>query len=154
MTDAGKAIRFHEKDVRPMGRTARGVRGIKLKSGQELIALIIAETKGSVLTATLKGYGQRTALEDYRQTGRGGQGVIAIQVSTRNGKVVAATQVFDGDEALLISDQGTLVRTRVDEISVIGRNTQGVRLVQLGSGELLVGVEAISEDIEHIRKAD
>jgi len=150
LTDAGKAIRFHEKEVRPMGRTARGVRGIKLKQGQKLISLIIAQPKGCILTATEKGYGQRTSLEDYRATGRSGQGVIAIRVTSRNGKVVAAVQVFDDDEVLLISNQGTLVRTRVKEISVIGRNTQGVRLIQLASGETLVGLEAISTDLDHL----
>lgn len=150
LTDAGKAIRFHEKEVRPMGRTARGVRGIKLKQGQKLISLIIAQPKGCILTATEKGYGQRTSLKDYRATGRSGQGVIAIRVSSRNGKVVAAAQVFDDDEVLLISNQGTLVRTRVKEISVIGRNTQGVRLIQLGKGETLVGLEAISTDLGHL----
>ncbi|WP_423063890.1 DNA gyrase subunit A [Candidiatus Paracoxiella cheracis] len=154
LSDAGKAIRFHEKDVRPMGRTARGVRGIKLKQDQKLISLIIAQPKGCVLTATEKGYGQRTDLEDYRETGRGGQGVIAIRVTSRNGKVVAATQVFEQDEVLLISNQGTLVRTRVEEISVIGRNTQGVRLIQLAEGETLVGLEAISADLDHVHQAE
>ncbi len=154
LSDAGKAIRFHEKDVRPMGRTARGVRGIKLKQDQKLISLIIAQLKGCVLTATEKGYGQRTDLEDYRETGRGGQGVIAIRVTSRNGKVVAATQVFEQDEVLLISNQGTLVRTRVEEISVIGRNTQGVRLIQLAEGETLVGLEAISADLDHVHQAE
>ena len=149
LTDAGKAIRFHEKETRPMGRTACGVRGIKMKSGQKLIALIIVKEGGSILTATIKGYGQRTALEEYRQIGRGGQGVIAIQVSQRNGKVVAATQVFEDDDILLISDRGTLVRTRANEISVIGRNTQGVRLVQLSEEESLVGLQAISADLEY-----
>lgn len=153
LTDAGKAIRFHEQEVRPMGRTARGVRGIKLKQGQKLISLIIIQPKGCALTATEKGYGQRTALQDYRSTGRGGQGVIAIQVTSRNGKVVAATQVFDDDEVLLISNQGTLVRTRVNEISVIGRNTQGVRLIQLTKGETLVGLEAIAGDLGHVHQA-
>ena len=147
ITDAGKALRFHEKEVRAMGRTARGVRGITLKKGQLVITLIVLKENNSLLTATEKGYGQRTALEDYRITGRGGQGVIAIQANPRNGKVVAAAQVAPGDEVLLISNQGTLVRTRVDEISVIGRNTQGVRLVQLSEGETLVGLEAISADM-------
>lgn len=154
LTNAGKAIRFHEKEVRPMGRTARGVRGVKLKQGQKLISLIIIQQKGCVLTATENGYGQRTELKDYRPTGRGGQGVIAIRVMGRNGKVVAATQVFDDDEVLLISNQGTLVRTRVREISIVGRNTQGVRLIQLAKGETLVGLEAISANIGHIHQAE
>lgn len=147
VASSGKAIRFHEQEVRPMGRSARGVRGIKLKADQQLISLIITKEGSSILTATVNGYGQRTALADYRPIGRGGQGVIAIQVTDRNGQVVAAEQVFDEDEALLISDQGTLVRTPVNEISVIGRNTQGVRLVNLSQGEHLVGMEAISEEI-------
>ena len=147
LSDAGKAIRFHEEAVRPMGRSARGVRGIKMEKKHRLIALIVAKQNGTILAATEKGYGQRTELNDYRATGRGGQGVMAIRVSERNGKVVAATQVFDDDEVLLISNYGTLVRTRVNEISVIGRNTQGVRLIQLSPEESLVGVEAISAEL-------
>jgi DNA gyrase subunit A len=146
VSSSGKAIRFNEVDVRPMGRSARGVRGIRLKEGQTVISLMIVKEGSTILTATKRGYGQRTALEDYRHTGRGGQGVIAIQVSERNGDVVSTVQVFDGDEVLLISDQGTLVRTRVHEISVIGRNTQGVRLINLAEAENLVGIEAVSEE--------
>jgi DNA gyrase subunit A len=144
-SDAGKVIRFNEDEVRPMGRTARGVRGIKLQDKQRVIALIIAKADGAILTVTENGYGKRTAIEDYRVTGRGGQGVISIQVTERNGKVVGATQVFDGEEIMLISDKGTLVRTRADEISVIGRNTQGVRLINLIESEKLSGVERIEE---------
>ena len=144
LADSGKAIRFNESDVRTMGRTARGVRGISLQQDQHVIALIIVKEGCSILTATQNGYGQRTPLEAYRTIGRGGQGVRAIQVSSRNGKVVAATQVFDDDELLMISDKGTLVRIKVSEISVIGRNTQGVRLIQLGSDESLVGVQALN----------
>lgn len=147
VTDAGKAIRFHEKEVREMGRSARGVRGIKLKAKQNVIALIVVKPKGNILTATVHGYGQRTALDDYRSTGRGGQGVMAIRINSRNGKVVSAAQVFDDDDVLLISDKGTLVRTRVNEISQMGRNTQGVRLIQLSQDELLVGMEAISAEL-------
>ncbi len=143
LTDAGKAIRLHEREIRAMGRGAHGVRGIRLQKGQSLIALIVVQEGGTILTATENGYGQRTALEDYRPIGRGGQGVIAIQVTQRNGKVVGATQVFEGDEALLISDRGTMVRIRVADISVIGRNTQGVRLINLAEGEHLVSLERI-----------
>lgn len=143
VSDAGKAIRFPEAAVRPMGRTARGVRGIRLSAGQKLMTLIIVDERCTLLTATTNGYGQRTSLGDYRAIGRGGQGVRAIQVNDRNGKVVAATQVYDDDEVLLISDQGTLVRIRVAEVSVIGRNTQGVRLIQLAAGEQLVGIESV-----------
>jgi DNA gyrase subunit A len=146
VSDAGKAIRFPESTVRPMGRTARGVHGIKLQAAQKVIALIIVNECCTLLTATTHGYGQRTALGDYRAIGRGGQGVRAIQVSERNGKVVAAIQVHDDDEVLLISDQGTLVRIRVGEVSVIGRNTQGVRLIQLAEAEQLVGLESVHTD--------
>ncbi|WP_304985352.1 DNA gyrase subunit A [Coxiella-like endosymbiont] len=147
VTDVGKAIRFHENEVRQMGRSARGVRGIKLKENQSVIALIIVKSGGYILTATIHGYGQRTTIEDYRPTGRGGQGVIAIRINRRNGNVVSAVQVFDNDEVLLISDKGTLVRIRVNEISQMGRNTQGVRLIQLAQEESLVGMEAISTEL-------
>lgn len=145
VSTAGKAIRFRETDVRAMGRTARGVRGMKLQAEQQLISLIIPKQNCTVLTATENGYGQRTALSAYRHIGRGGQGVQAIQVNSRNGNVVGACQVSDDDEALLISNRGTLVRICVKEISVIGRNTQGVRLIRLSTGEKLVGIEAVVE---------
>ncbi len=141
-SNTGKAIRFKESDVRPMGRTACGVRGTRLAAGQRVIALIIVE-EGSVLTATENGYGKRTLVADYPVHGRGGQGVISIQSSERNGEVVGAVLVQDEDEIMLISNGGTLVRTRVQEISVLGRNTQGVRLISLHNGEKLVGVERI-----------
>ena len=139
----GKAIRFKESDVRPMGRTARGVRGMKLNDGQKLIKLIIVDESATLLTATEKGYGQRTSLTDYRPIGRGGQGVRAIVVNDRNGEVVSAAQVTQNDDILMITSGGTMIRTRVKEISVIGRNTQGVRLVNLSDEELLVGIEAL-----------
>jgi DNA gyrase subunit A len=125
-----------------MGREAAGVRGIRLGAGQELIALIVVGA-GHVLTASATGYGKRTPLEDFPAHGRGGQGVIALQTSDRNGFTVAALQVLPGQEIMLISSTGTLVRTTVDEISVQGRNTQGVRLIRLGEGERLVGIERI-----------
>jgi DNA gyrase subunit A len=143
-TNAGKAIRFKEQDVRPMGRTARGVKGIKLSAGQQVISLIKV-SEGDVLTVTEKGYGKRTAVADYPIHGRGGQGVISIQTSERNGQVVGAVQVSGDDELMLISDYGTLVRTRVEEISLLGRNTQGVRLIRLSEDESLIGVEPIAE---------
>jgi DNA gyrase subunit A len=144
-SDAGKVIRFKEADVRSMGRTACGVRGIKLPPGQRVISLIIA-SDSPVLTATENGYGKRTLADDYPVYGRGGQGVIAIQVNDRNGTVVGAVPADDQDEVMLISAGGTLVRTRVHEISVMGRNTQGVRLISLDAGENLVGIERILED--------
>ena len=147
-SDAGKAVRFSEDHVRPMGRGARGVRGMRLKAGQKVISLIIANPNGAILTVTENGYGKRTAISDFSVVNRGAQGVIAIQVSERNGKAVGAIQVDAGDEIMLISNQGTLVRTRVDEISIIGRNTQGVRLINLGEGENLVGVQKVEEKEE------
>jgi DNA gyrase subunit A len=142
VSSGGKAIRFHEDEVRPMGREAAGVRGIKLGEAQELIALIVVG-EGNILTASATGYGKLTPLDDFPSHGRGGQGVIALQTSDRNGTTVAALQVMAGHEIMLISSTGTLVRTPVDEISVLGRNTQGVRLIRLAEGERLVGIERI-----------
>ena len=144
-SDAGKVIRFDENLVRATGRTARGVRGIRLAEGQLVISLVVAHAGGTILTATELGYGKRTEIEEYRVTGRGGQGVISIQVNERNGKVVRAIQVTDTDEAMLITDQGTLVRFKVSELSIIGRNTQGVRLINVASGEHVVGMQRIEE---------
>jgi len=142
-TNAGKVIRFSENKVRSMGRTARGVRGVKLQKNQRVISLVVITGDDDILTATENGYGKRTAIEEYRVTGRGGQGVISIQVSERNGQVIGAIQVKSEDEVMLISNKGTLVRMPVSEISVIGRNTQGVRLINLTNEELLVGLERI-----------
>jgi len=146
----GKSIRFREEDVRPMGRSAAGVRGIKLPAGDEVIALSIMRD-GLILTATENGYGKRTPIDDFPVQGRGGQGVIAIQTTDRNGKTVGALQVADDDEVMLISSNGTLVRTGVDDISIMGRNTQGVRLIRVGKDQRLVGlarIEAIEDDEE------
>ncbi len=142
VSSGGKAIRFHESEVRHMGREAAGVRGIRLADAQEVIALIVIGA-GYVLSASAAGYGKLTPLADFPPHGRGGQGVIALQTSDRNGSTVAALQVLAGQEIMLISSTGTLVRTAVDEISVQGRNTQGVRLIRLGEGERLVGIERI-----------
>lgn len=145
-TNTGKVIRFNENEVRAMGRNARGVRGMKLSGdAQRVIALIIAKPDGSILTATENGYGKRTSIEEYRCTGRGGQGVISIQVNERNGQVIDALQVKDDDEILLISNLGTLVRIPVSEISILGRNTQGVRLINLAEAENLVDVQCIKD---------
>jgi DNA gyrase subunit A len=141
-SSGGKSIRFNEEEVRPMGREATGVRGIKLGTAQELISLIVVGD-GLVLTASANGYGKLTPLEDFPQHGRGGQGVIALQTTERNGEMVAALQVNSEHELMLISSTGTLVRTPVSEISVVGRNTQGVRLIRLGEGERLTGIERI-----------
>ena len=145
---SGKAIRFSEADVRPMGRTARGVRGIKMSDGFRMIALIIPDSDQCILSVSENGYGKRTRSDEFPVYGRGGQGVIAMQASDRNGPIVGAAQVADGDEIMLISDKGTLVRTRVDEVSVQGRNTQGVRLIRLKDGEKLVGLEAVQDPEE------
>jgi len=147
VTSGGKAIRFPEEEVRPMGREAAGVRGIKLSDGQELIALIVVG-EGHILTASEHGYGKRTPLEDFPVHGRGGQGVIALQTTDRNGATVGAVQVTPGQELMLISSTGTLVRTPVDEVSIVGRNTQGVRLIRLAEGERLTGIEQIDETFE------
>jgi len=144
-SDAGKVIRFKESHVRTMGRTARGVRGMRLQDGQQLISMIIPEENAQILTASERGYGKRTPIDEYPQRGRGGQGVIAMVTNERNGKLVGAIQVQDGEEIMLISDQGTLVRTRVDEVSLLSRNTQGVTLIKLAKDEVLVGLERVQE---------
>ena len=145
-SSGGKAIRFDENDVRPMGRTAAGVRGIRLPPSEEVISLIIVDEQGMVLTASQHGYGKRTSVEDFPSHGRGGQGVIALQISERNGQMVGALLVKPDDEIMLISSSGTLVRTPVGEISIQGRNTQGVRLIRLDEGDRLVGLERIVAD--------
>ena len=145
LSSEGKAVRFKEGDVRAMGRTARGVRGIKLGDGHDTISLIIPREGGRVLTVSENGYGKRTEMSEFPTKGRGTKGVIAMQTSERNGTLVGAVQVFDGDQLMLISNQGTLVRTRADEISVLGRNTQGVRVIRTKTDESLVSVERIEE---------
>jgi len=146
-SDGGKAVRFDENDVRPMGRNARGVRGMQLEEGQRVIAMLVAEDETqSVLTATENGYGKRTPITEYTRHGRGTKGMIAIQQSERNGKVVAATLVHPDDEIMLITDTGVLVRTRVAEIRELGRATQGVTLIALDEGAQLIGLQRIVEN--------
>jgi DNA gyrase subunit A len=158
-SDSGKAVRFDENDVRPMGRNARGVRGMNMEEGQSVIAMLVAEQENaespalgnagartSVLTATLNGYGKRTPIAEYTRHGRGTKGMIAIQQSERNGKVVAATLVHTDDEIMLITDKGVLVRTRVSEIRELGRATQGVTLIALDEGSQLSGLQRIVEN--------
>ena len=146
-SDGGKAVRFDENDVRPMGRNARGVRGMMLEEGQSVIAMLVAEDEQqSVLTATENGYGKRTSITEYTRHGRGTKGMIAIQQSERNGKVVAATLVHADDEIMLITDKGVLVRTRVAEIRELGRATQGVTLIALDEGAKLSGLQRIVEN--------
>jgi DNA gyrase subunit A len=147
----GKAVRFAEGEVRPMGRTAHGVRGIRLAEDAHVVSMIVAEGEGDILTATARGYGKRTELVEYPRKGRGTQGVIAIQCSDRNGALVGAVQLDDAHELMLISNQGTLVRTRAAEVARVGRNTQGVTLIRLPQEENLVGVvrvEALNGDEE------
>jgi len=156
-SDAGKAVRFDENDVRPMGRTARGVRGMNLAEGQEVIAMLVAPNEAeaeilaqagtlpSVLTATENGYGKRTSLSEYTRHGRGTKGMIAIQTTERNGKLVAASLVTEVDQIMLITTGGILVRTRVSEIREMGRSTQGVTLINVDSGTVLSGLQRIAE---------
>ena len=153
VSDAGKAVWFDEEDVRAMGRTARGVRGMRIAEGQQVLSLLVAENhQETVLVATENGYGKRTVLADFRHSGRGNQGVIAIAASERNGKVVAARLVKDEDEIMLITTGGVLIRTRVREIRELGRATQGVTLISLDAGEKLAGLEKVveSEDDQEV----
>ncbi|MGF6179048.1 DNA gyrase subunit A [Massilia sp. UYP32] len=151
-SDGGKAVRFDENDVRPMGRTARGVRGMNLEEGQQVIALLVAESEEqTVLTATENGFGKRTPITEYTRHGRGTKGMIAIQTSERNGKVVAATLVEPSDEIMLITTGGVLIRTRVSEIREMGRATQGVTLIAVEDGTKLSGLQRIVEtDLEEV----
>lgn len=139
-------MRFSENDVRPVGRSARGVRGMRLGAGQKVISLLVAENEElTVLTATENGYGKRTPISEYTRHNRGTQGMIAINTSARNGKVVAAQLVKQDDEIMLITTGGILIRTRVSEIREMGRATQGVTLINLDEGEKLVGLERVVE---------
>jgi DNA gyrase subunit A len=144
----GKSVRFDEGTVRSMGRTATGVRGMRLAEDAEVVSLIVAKGDGNILTATARGFGKRTALDEFPKKGRGTQGVIAIQCSDRNGNLVAATQVTETQQLMLISDQGTLVRTRVSEVSQLSRNTQGVTLIKLPKDETLIGVVRLEAEEE------
>jgi DNA gyrase subunit A len=145
-TTEGKAIRFAEDEVRAMGRNAAGVRGVRMPDGERVISLIIPDPSGLILVASENGYGKLTSVEEFPSHGRGGQGVIAIQTTERNGQLVAATQVTTENELMLMSSSGTIVRTPVADISVLGRNTQGVRLMKLDEGERLIGVESVDPE--------
>ncbi|MDZ5601428.1 DNA gyrase subunit A [Pseudomonas sp. RP23018S] len=156
-SSAGKVIRFAESVIRQMGRSARGVRGMRLPKGHEVISMLIPESGAQILTASERGYGKRTPLSKFPRRGRGGQGVIAMGTKGRNGNLIGAIQVHEGEEIMLISDQGTLVRTRVGEVSSLSRNTQGVTLIKLASDEKLVGLERIqepSEDLDELIELD
>ncbi|MGC1441137.1 MAG: DNA gyrase C-terminal beta-propeller domain-containing protein, partial [Burkholderiaceae bacterium] len=150
-SDAGKAVRFRESDVRPMGRTARGVRGMNLGEGQRVISMLATQTEDqSILTATENGFGKRTPVAQHTRHGRGTKGMIAIQTSERNGKVVAAVLVDEADEIMLITTGGVLVRTRVAEIREMGRSTQGVTLISVDDGTVLSGVQRVVERDEEV----
>ncbi|MFC3115409.1 DNA gyrase subunit A [Cellvibrio fontiphilus] len=153
-SSSGKAARFRESQVRAMGRTSRGVRGIRLAEGQRVVGMVIPLENGQVLTVSENGYGKRTEVGEFPAKGRGSQGVIGMQTTERNGQLVGAVQVFDGEEIMLISDQGTMVRTRVDEVSVLSRNTQGVRLIKLKDGERMQGLERIEESADENAKRE
>jgi DNA gyrase subunit A len=154
-SDAGKAVRFDENDVRPVGRSARGMRGMRLEEDQQIISLLVAETEEQfILTACENGYGKRTAIGEYTRHARGGKGMIAIQTSERNGKVVAAQLVTEEDDIMLITTGGTLVRTRISEIRTVGRSAQGVTLIGLDDGDVLSGVQKIVETVGGIDDED
>ncbi|EHC90048.1 DNA gyrase subunit A, partial [Salmonella enterica subsp. enterica serovar Uganda str. R8-3404] len=146
---AGKVVRFKEDAVRAMGRTATGVRGIKLAGDDKVVSLIIPRGEGAILTVTQNGYGKRTAADEYPTKSRATQGVISIKVTERNGSVVGAVQVDDCDQIMMITDAGTLVRTRVSEISVVGRNTQGVILIRTAEDENVVGLQRVAVLLHH-----
>ena len=148
LSSEGKAVRFASTDARSMGRVSKGVRGMRLPEGHDVISMVIPEQDGFLLTVCENGYGKRTKVDEFPTKGRGGKGMIAIQASERNGPLVGATQLFSGDEIMLISDQGTMVRTRGDEVSVVGRNTQGVRIIRLKDTENLVRLARIAEPEE------
>ncbi|MBT7904536.1 MAG: DNA gyrase subunit A [Porticoccaceae bacterium] len=148
LSSEGKAVRFASTDARPMGRVSKGVRGMRLPEEHRVISMVVPEVDGFLLTVCENGYGKRTTVDEFPTKGRGGKGMIAIQASERNGPLVGACQLFSGDEIMLISDQGTMVRTRGDEVSVVGRNTQGVRIIRLKEGENLVSLARIAEPEE------
>ena len=141
----GKAVRFKSTDVRSMGRVSKGVRGMRLKNRGKVISMVVPEDNGYLLTVCDNGFGKRTECSEFPTKSRGGKGMIAIQASDRNGPLVGAAQLFAGDEIMLISDQGTMVRTRSEEVSVVGRNTQGVRVIRLKQNERLVSLARIAE---------
>jgi DNA gyrase subunit A len=147
-TQDGKSIRFGEAQVRPMGRSATGVRGISTREGDATVGMEVLKPGKTILTVSENGFGKRTPLEDYREQNRGGQGIITIKTTERNGKVVGILQVSDGDEIMLITNGGKMIRTRVGEIPTMSRNTQGVRLMEPSEGEIVVSVAKLAEEDE------
>ena len=142
-TKNGMAIRFNEKDVRNMGRTATGVRGIKLGKGDKVIGMIVVQNANSLLVVTVKGFGKRSEIEEYRLTKRGGKGVITVKTSDRNGTLIAMNEVNDNDELVIITTQGMVIRQTVNDIRVMGRNTQGVRLIRLNEGDDIADIARV-----------
>ena len=147
-SETGKAIRFKESDVRAMGRSTRGVKGMNIGKTDRVISMIKVIPDAKLLTLSENGYGKRTNISEFSGQKRGGKGVIALNTSTRNGKMVAAVQVLDGDEVMLIGNKGTMIRTKVDQISVIGRNTQGVKVVSTREAEMLVDAVGFKESLD------
>jgi len=145
-TRQGKSIRFHESDLRPMGRVAAGNIGIRMEAEDEVVGMDVLQEGATVLTVTERGYGKRTRTEEYRRQGRGGKGILTIKTTERNGPVVYSCQVGDHEQLMIITEHGKIIRLRVSDISVIGRNTQGVRLINLAEGERVVGVAKVVED--------
>ena len=148
VSQSGKAVFFDEKEARSMGRAARGVKGINLAKDDQVISLLVPEKENTIFNVSENGYGKRTNVDDFRKTRRGAKGVIAMQTSDRNGLLIGANQVIEDQEIMLISNKGTLVRTKVDQINVIGRNTQGVTVIKLKDSEKLVGLASIIEDTD------
>jgi DNA gyrase subunit A len=153
-SSAGKVIRFEHEQIRVMGRSARGVRGMRLQEGQRIITALVANESASILTASENGYGKRTALEDIRKVNRSGQGVTAMSLNDKTGVLVKAENVTEEDDLVLITDQGTLVRTRVSEIRSAGRVTQGVKLINLSANEKLIDICRIMESEDTIEEDD
>jgi DNA gyrase subunit A len=147
-TRHGQAIRFQEVDARPMGRVAAGVRGIQLEADDEVVSVDVVDTEATLLAVAEKGYGKRTAMDEYRIQSRGGKGIITMRVTDRIGQVVGVRMVKDEDDLMLITDAGKVIRTPVRGISVIGRNTQGVRLIDLSEGEKVVGIACVAQEPE------
>ena len=145
-TSAGKSIRFHGQELRPMGRVAAGNIGIRMAKEDRLVGMEALDEGATILTVTENGYGKRTKTEEYRSQSRGGKGILTIKTSERNGLVVSSFQVADQDQLMIITEHGKIIRLRAGDISVIGRNTQGVKLIEMAEGEKVVGVAKVMED--------
>ena len=153
-TRDGLSIRFSEKDVREIGRTGKGVIGIRLKEGNEVVGMEVVRSDATILTVTKNGYGKRSTLEDYRSQGRGGKGIITIKITEKNGKVIGMVQVSEDDELLLITSKGKILRIKAKDISVQGRNTQGVRLMEISPDERVVSFAKLADEEEAAAMSD